>query len=83
MSQSKKIHRGPAYKVWREQVLREGNHRCCRCSATDNLTADHIKPSCTHPALRYRVRNGRVLCNSCRLRGMLDSLSRGLFRKGR
>ncbi len=75
------IHKGSRYKIWRNAVLKNGNYKCCLCGATDNLTADHIKPVSTYPELVLHVKNGRVLCEPCRVRNMLESHRNGLFIK--
>ena len=76
----KNRHRGWRYKDWQQQVFERGNYKCCLCGSTDNITADHISPVATHPELEYDVSNGRVLCDKCRVRDMLISWSKGLFK---
>ncbi len=76
---SDKTH-GYRYKRWQQSVFKRGNYTCVLCGATTQLTADHILPSSTFPEFRYSVGNGRVMCESCRVKDMLESLSGGLFR---
>ncbi len=74
-------HRGGGYRKWRISVLRNGYHKYYVCGVEDELTADHIKPRVSHPELFLDVSNGRILCNTCRVRDMLDSLVAGKFDK--
>jgi len=69
--------------MWQLAVLRVGGHKCSVCGSTKNLTADHIKPRVNFPELFYDVGNGRILCDDCRVRDMLDSWQRGKLKKGR
>ena len=70
------MHHGWKYKQWQQTVLKNGDHKCSKCGSEENLTADHIKPHITYPELFYDVSNGRVLCDDCRVREMLNSLAR-------
>ena len=72
-----KFHHGIRYKLWRWEVLRNGYHQCSICGATNELTADHILPRVSHPELAFNVDNGRVLCNTCRVKDMLYSWNQG------
>ncbi len=75
-----KRHHGASYKRWQQYVFQKGHYKCSKCGSTENLTADHIKPQVTHPELRLKVGNGRILCEKCRIGDMLDSLQEGKFR---
>ena len=78
----KKFHKGYRYKTWQQQVLHDGGYKCSQCGSTDKLTADHIKPVVNHSELRYDVNNGRILCDKCRVKDMLNSLENGVFKTG-
>ncbi len=71
------VHRGPKYRKWRESVLKENGYFCSQCGNLTDLTVDHILPSVNHPELRYNTNNGRILCEQCRVRDMLDSHRKG------
>lgn len=64
------------YLQWRRQVFRRDRGRCQWCGATSGERhADHIRPWARHPASRYDVANGRVLCRDChvqRHQGILE-----------
>lgn len=75
------MHHGYQYRGWRKHVLRNGNHRCSICGGTEDLTADHIKPVATYPELAYDVPNGRILCNKCRVRDMLEGIQMNRFKR--
>ncbi len=64
-------------------MLDVGNHQCCLCGSTEKLTVDHIKPRSVFPELFYEVSNGRVLCEKCRVRDMLEGIRNGAFRRSR
>lgn len=53
-------------KTWRKDVLRRADYVCELCGDPAQ-EADHIKPFCSFPDLRYDVTNGRALCHSCHL----------------
>jgi 5-methylcytosine-specific restriction endonuclease McrA len=38
---------------------------CSKECANKDKNADHIKPWCKHPELRYDLNNGRTLCVEC------------------
>lgn len=78
---NKKIHHGWQYRDWQRRVFEKGKNKCCLCGSIDNLTADHIKPIVTHPHLKYSVFNGRILCNNCRVKDMLNSLQKRILIK--
>lgn len=57
------------YRDWRESVFARDNWTCQCCGKRGGyLEADHIKPWCAFPALRYEVQNGRTLCRPCRVK---------------
>ena len=54
------------YKIWRRAVFERDNYKCVICGYKGNkLNADHIKPFCDYPELRFVIDNGRTLCVSC------------------
>lgn len=54
------------YKLWREAVFKRDDYTCIWCGQVGkNLNADHIKPFCNFPELRFAIDNGRTLCISC------------------
>ena len=55
------------YRLWREAVFERDNYTCVWCGDNKggNLNADHIKPFCDYPELRFALDNGRTLCESC------------------
>ena len=80
---SQKFHKGSRYTRWRKAVLKKGGFKCSLCGSTYDLTADHIKPVVTHFELAYDTKNGRILCDPCRVTDMLHSFESGKFQKGR
>ena len=55
------------YKLWRRAVYERDNYTCVWCGTKESgkLNADHIKPFCIYPELRFAIDNGRTLCISC------------------
>ena len=54
------------YRDWRQAVFERDNWTCQMCGVRGcYLEADHIKPWCNYPDLRYAVDNGRTLCRPC------------------
>lgn len=61
------------YKLWREAVFKRDNWTCVWCGIKGHkglgktviLHADHIKPFCNYPSLRFAIDNGRTLCKEC------------------
>lgn len=57
------------YREWRRKVFERDNYTCKHCNVRGGyLEADHIKPWCNYPELRYCVDNGRTLCKDCHKR---------------
>ena len=69
-------HEGAEYAEWRLNVWKRDNFTCQICNKTANelkkdkikICADHIKPFCNYPELRYEISNGRTLCIPCHKR---------------
>lgn len=65
------LRKGNAYKTWRRAVFERDDYRCQICGERSraghrvSLVADHILPFARFPALRFRVSNGRTLCDGC------------------
>ena len=67
-SERKKAMGKYEYRDWRKLVFTRDNWTCQICKVRGGkLEADHIKPWCAFPDLRYDVNNGRTVCKSCHL----------------
>lgn len=70
---NKAIRSSCEYKLWRTAVFERDKFTCVWCGAkfikgvTGRVTihADHIKPFCNYPELRFAIDNGRTLCALC------------------
>jgi len=63
---NERIRKSFEYKLWRRAVLSRDNNTCIWCGKKDNtIQADHIKPFCDYPELRFAIDNGRTLCFDC------------------
>lgn len=57
------------YRDWRNAVFSRDNWTCQICNVRGGyLEADHIKPWCVFPDLRYDVDNGRTVCKPCHVK---------------
>lgn len=65
-SENHVIRRSLQYRLWRESVFERDNWTCIWCGVRGgSLEADHIKPFCDYPELRFAIDNGRTLCKEC------------------
>jgi hypothetical protein len=54
------------YKNWRREVFSRDDYSCVSCGHRGgSMEADHIKPFCAFPELRFDASNGRTLCRPC------------------
>ncbi len=61
-----RIRTTPEYKLWRKSVFERDKYTCVWCKQKGGqLNADHIKPFCDYPELRFAIDNGRTLCIEC------------------
>ena len=67
------------YRDWRQSVFKRDDWTCQICGVRGvYLEADHIKPWCAFPDLRYETSNGRTVCKPCHL--SLDTHSYGALK---
>lgn len=63
---NEQIRKSLDYKFWREAVFKRDDFTCQFCDIRGGiLQADHIKPFCNFPDLRFNINNGRTLCKEC------------------
>lgn len=67
-----RIRNSREYKDWRMKVFQRDRFSCVICGYRSvkkrDIRADHIKPFCNYPKLRFDVDNGRTLCLKCDLK---------------
>ena len=69
--ENESIRKSVEYKLWREAVFQRDSYRCQWCSTkcgdgkSVKLNADHIKSFSKFKSLRFSLKNGRTLCESC------------------
>lgn len=59
------IRSSTEYALWRTAVFIRDNRKCVWCGSGEKIQADHIKPFCLYPELRFAIDNGRTLCKEC------------------
>lgn len=63
---NKAIRESSQYAIWRKSVFERDGYTCVECKKIGGfLQADHIKPFCLYPSLRFDINNGRTLCKPC------------------
>jgi len=66
---NRKVRQSVKYKNWRMSVFQRDRFSCVLCgyrsSKKRDIRADHIKPFCKYPELRFDINNGRTLCIPC------------------
>ena len=62
-----RIRKSMEYNLWRTAVFERDNYTCIWGGKAhgSKLHADHIKPFCDYPELRFAIDNGRTLCVEC------------------
>jgi len=56
-------------KQWRIAVFKRDDYTCQVCRVRGGkLVADHVKPFCNYPDLRFDINNGRTICKECDLK---------------
>jgi len=64
--ESIRLRHNAEYKEWRKSVFKRDNYTCQECGERGGyLNADHIKPWCLFPELRFDIDNGKTLCVYC------------------
>jgi len=67
--ENRRIRTSLRYRQWREKVFIRDDFTCQNCGQRGGrLNADHIKPFCSFPDLRFQVSNGQTLCEECHIK---------------
>ena len=60
------IRTSTEYRLWQKSVFTRDHWTCIFCGKKGGeIHADHIKPFCDYPELRFAIDNGRTLCKEC------------------
>jgi hypothetical protein len=59
------IRKSRDYELWRKSIFERDGYKCIWCGEGGKIHADHIKPFCDYPELRFALDNGRTLCIEC------------------
>ena len=63
---NKQVRNSIEYKQWREAVFKRDNWTCQKCFVRGgSLHPHHIKSFAHYPSLRFKVSNGKTLCEDC------------------
>lgn len=63
---AKALYNTPAYKDWREYILKRDEYKCQMCGKIGiALEVHHIRPKRLWPELTLVIDNGITLCKSC------------------